>query len=350
MQEESRIARKLSALEDMGLERLDSSSVVTHSTPLADNSYKVCCSRPAMGTLVTVTALGTSSDQIEDAIGNAFQEMDRLVALLSRYESSSAVCCLNAQGRMRGLHPEFSRLVSRSLQFHEMSGGAFDISVEPIVDLFRHRLDAEDPVEPSRSEIAEVLELVGSRHIELTSNGVGFQRSGMSVSLNGIAKGYIVDAIAKVLEAGGIEDYLIDAGGDVRVGGTKEEGLPWTVAVQDPSKNDRFPDTIHLTDAAVATAGCYEKNFDCASRFHHIINSDTGLSPQVNLSVSVVALSAMVADALATGVFVMQPHMGVRFVEALRGCECLIVDRSGRILKSTGWQSAAPNNGEKAEL
>ena len=223
MQEESRIANKLSALEDMGLERLDISAAVTESTSLGDNTHKVCCGRSAMGTLVSITALGSSRDQIEDALGSAFQEMDRLVALLSRYESSSAVCCLNTQGRMRGLHPEFSRLVSRSLQFHELSCGAFDISVEPIVDLFRNRLDSEDPVEPSRSEIAEALELVGSRHIELTSNGVSFQRSGMSVSLNGIAKGYIVDAIAIVLEEGGIEDYLINAGGDVRVGGTKEE-------------------------------------------------------------------------------------------------------------------------------
>lgn len=350
MHEESRIARKLSALEDMGLERLDSPSLPTESTRLGDDTYKISCSRPAMGTLVSVVASGTSNDQVEDVIGSAFQEMDRLVALLSRYDSSSAVCCLNAQGSIRGLHPEFSHLVSRSLQFHELSSGAFDISVEPIVDLFRDRLDSDDPVEPSRTEIAEVLELVGSRHIELTSDGLGFKRSGMSVSLNGIAKGYIVDAFAKVLEEGGIEDYLINAGGDVRVGGTKEEGLPWTVAVQDPSRNDRFPDTINLTNAAVATAGCYEKHFDCAQRFHHIINSETGLSPQVNLSVSVVAQSAMVADALATGVFVMQPHMGVRFVEALKGCECLIVDRSGRILKSTGWKSAAPNNGEKAEL
>ena len=350
MHDDSRIERKLSALEDMGLERVDVASTVTDSTLLGDNTYKVCCSRPAMGTLVTVTALGNSNNQIEDALGSAFQEMDRLVALLSRYESSSAVCCLNAQGSISGPHPEFARLVSRSLQFHELSGGAFDISVEPIVDLFRDRLDAENPVEPSRSEIAEALELVGSRHIELKSDGVGFKRSGMSVSLNGIAKGYIVDAVARIIEEAGIENYLIDAGGDVRVGGTKEEGEPWTVAVQDPSKKNQYPDTIYLSNAAVATAGCYEKNFDCKQRFHHIINSETGLSPQVNLSVSVVAPSAMVADALATGVFVMQPHVGMRFVESLHGCECLFVDRSGRIHKSTGWKSAAPNDGEKAEV
>jgi thiamine biosynthesis lipoprotein len=172
----------------------------------------------------------------------------------------------------------------------------------------------------------------------------------MSISLNGIAKGYIVDAMAGVLKNQGIEDFLIDAGGDVRCEGTKEEGLPWTVAVQDPSKNDQYPDVVHLANAAVATAGSYERYFDHSQRFHHIINSETGLSPRVNESVSIVAPSAMVADALATGVFVLQPHLGIRLIDSLHGCECLIVDRSGRILKSDGWRSAARNNREKVEL
>jgi len=349
MKEKSRIARKLAALEDMGLERADAPLPATESTLLADNTYKISCTRPAMATLVSLTAIGSSKDQIEDAFGRAFEEMDRLIALLSRYDDASVVCSLNEHGRLTGLHPEFSRLLARALQFNEMSCGAFDISVEPILELFRERLESENPVEPSRAEITDVLELVGSRHIELTSDGVGFKRTGMSISLNGIAKGYIVDAVGRVLEDCGIEDYLIDAGGDVRSAGTKEEGLPWTVAVQDPLKGEQYPDLIHLANAAVATAGGYEKHFDTAQEYHHIINANTGLSPHVNLSVSVVASSAMVADALATGVFVMQPHMGVRFVEALKGCECLIVDRAGRIMKTTGWRSAAPNDSEEAE-
>lgn len=343
------ISSKFAALERMGFERVDDGFSVNESTPLAGNTYKISCSRPAMGTLVSIAAIGPSKDQIEEAFGRAFAEMDRLIGLLSRYDDASAVCTLNEQGRLTGLHPELSRLLSRALQFNEMSHGAFDISVEPIVELYKNMLDSTNPVEPSRAEISEVLALVGSRHIEMTSDGVSFKRSGMSISLNGIAKGYIVDAIARVLEECGIEDYLIDAGGDVRSAGTKEEGLAWTVAVQDPSKGEQYPDVIHLANAAVATAGSYEKSFDSTQKFHHIINSETGLSPQVNLSVSIVAPSAMIADALATGVFVMQPRMGIRFVETLKGCECLIVDRSGRILKSTGWRSAVPNGGEKAE-
>jgi thiamine biosynthesis lipoprotein len=349
MQDESEIARKLAALEGMGLERVDVPAPSIESTILDDNTHKIRCSRAAMATLVSITAIGRSKDQVENALALAYEEMDRLIGLLSRYDDASAVCSLNEQGRLTGLHPEFSRLLSRALQFNELSGGAFDISVEPIVELFRKRLASEKPVGPSRAEIDEVLELVGSQHIELTSDGVGFKRSGMSISLNGIAKGYIVDAIARILEQNGIEDYLIDAGGDVRSAGIKEEGKQWTVAVQDPAKSEFYPDLIHLVNASVATAGSYEKSFDNSQKFHHIINSETGLSPQVNLSVSVVAPSAMVADALATGVFVMQPHTGVRFVETLKGCECLIVDRYGRILKSTGWRSAVPNSGEKAE-
>lgn len=350
MQEESNAASKFSLLEEMGFERAEVDRDTPESTPVGDGRHKVECRRAAMGTLVTVIGLGNSLNQLEEALGRAFDEMDRLIALLSRYDDSSAVSYLNSRGKMSELPRELSRLLSRSLQFHELSNGAFDISVEPIVDLFRERMQRSIPAEPSGSEIAEALELVGSRYIDLTSSGVELKRSGMSVSLNGIAKGYIVDAIARVLAHHGVEDWLINAGGDVRASGKKESDAAWSVAVQDPAKRDHYPDTIELQNAAVATAGSYEKHFDPAERFHHIINCDTGLSPQLNLSVSILAPSTMIADALATSVYVMEPRLGASFIEGIKGCECLIVDRSGRTIRSSGWRSASPRNPHEAEL
>lgn len=350
MQEESRIARKLSALEDMGFERVDASPVVLETTFVGNDIHRITCTKPAMGTLVAITALGYSKDQLEEAIGCAFEEMDRLVAMLSRYESSSAVASLNAHGRLNDVPPEFACILSRSLQFHELTREAFDITVEPIVDLFRRSFGGSTTREPTQAELAETLESVGSRHIDIETGSVRFDRSGMEISLNGIAKGYIVDAAARVLEEHGIGDYLINAGGDIRTAGAKENGLPWTVAVQDPSKHDEFPDTIRLGNAAVATSGCYEKSFDRAERFHHIVDSKDGRSPGLNSSVTVVAPSAMVADALATGIFVMSPHPGIRLVETLPGCECLVIDRNGRMRKSRGWNMKAPINAEEVDL
>ena len=342
MQEASRIARKLSALVDLGLERVDDAPVSTESVRLDRKTHKVTSSRPAMGTLVSISALGRSQERAQEAIGRAFEEMDRLIRLHSRFDGSSAVSYLNSEGRIEGSPPELSHVVSNSLHYYGLSRGAFDITVEPVVELFRERGDGVAPLAPTSPEIMEALDLVDSRNIEVSPGKLAFKKAGMGVTLDGIAKGYIVDAMAGVLDRHRVKNYLINAGGDIRTAGTKENKLPWTVAVQDPSKRGNYPDSIHLRNAAVATSGSYEIYFDRDKLFHHIVSSRTGLSPNLSASVSVIAPSAMAADALATSVFVMTLTEGVRFINSLPRCECLIIDRDGRELRSLGWKSAAP--------
>jgi thiamine biosynthesis lipoprotein len=333
----------------MGFERVDASPVTSETVRVGWRTHKVTSSTPAMGTLVSISALARSPDQAEEAIGRAFEEMNRLIGVFSRYDGSSAVSCLNAGGRLDGAPPEFSTVIGHSLEYHELSRGAFDISVEPVVGLFRERLDNALPQEPTRAEIAAALELVGSKHIEVADGKISFGKAGMGVTLDGIAKGYIVDAIGQVLGRHKIRNYLINAGGDIRTAGTKEKRQPWTVAVQDPTKRGPYPDTIQLTDGAVATSGSYEVYFDRDRLFHHIVNSTSGMSPNLHASVSVVAPSTTAADALATAVFVLDPRTGIAFIDAMPGCECLIIDANGLQLKSTGWKSAAPSNGGNAE-
>ncbi|MFQ6046353.1 MAG: FAD:protein FMN transferase [Gemmatimonadales bacterium] len=340
MPETSITARKLAALEKMGFERVDLSPVTTDAVRLDRKTFKVTSTRPAMGTLVSISALARSRERAEEAIGRALEEMDRLIGVFSRFEGASAITTLNDAGRLDDSPPEFSHVLSRSIEYHALSSGAFDVTVEPLVELFRGRLDAITPREPSSVEIMEALELVGSRNVVLSPRGVRFAREGMGVTLDGVAKGYIVDAMGRVLADRGIGSYLINAGGDIRAGGLKEKRRPWTVAVQDPSKSGSFPDTIHLTDAAVATSGSYEIYFDRDRMYHHIVSSKTGMSPNLSAGVSVVAPSAMAADALATGVFVMEPERGIELIDSLSGCECLIIGEDGTQLKSRGWRSA----------
>ena len=163
----------------------------------------------------------------------------------------------------------------------------------------------------------------------------------MGVTLDGIAKGYVVDRVAEVLLDYGLTDYLINAGGDIRSSGHREDGQPWQVAVQDPEMLEGFPDVIPLTGMAVATSGSYEIYFDSDRKHHHIVSSRDGTSPQLSQSVSVVAPTAMEADALATSVFVMDPEGGVAFIDSIPQCACLIVDRRGRQWRSARWRSAA---------
>ncbi len=342
MEEAARIARKLSALADLGFERVEISPVTTEAVRIDRATHRVTCSRPAMGTRVSVTTLDPSRDRAEEAIGRAFREMDRLVGLFNRYDGSSAVSYLNQEGALRRAPPEVSRVVARAQYYHELSRGAFDISVSPLVDLFRRSLSVASSGEPSHEQVMAALELVGSGDIEVSDGSIAFGKTGMEITLDGIAKGYIVDKVAELLREHGLKDYLINAGGDIRAAGTKEKRQPWTVAVQDPSKNGDFPDVIHVRDAAVATSGSYEVYFDREKLLHHIINSRTGRSPDLNMSVSLIAPSTMAADALATSVFVMDPNEAIEFVNSLPRCECLIVDKDGHQMKSTRWKSA-PN-------
>ena len=335
-----RLPGKLAELLDMGFERVEAPPVTTESVRLDKHTHKLSQFRPAMGTFISVTALHESETLAEEAIGRSFEEMERLVDLFNRWDPSTALAQLNEHGILRASPPELVQVVSESLRYNDRSGGAFDVSVKPLVDMFIDKLAEGDGSPPDRADIREALELVGSEHIEVRERTIALKRSGMGLTLDGISKGHIVDRVAEVLQEHGVTSYLVNAGGDIRSAGTKENRLPWTVAVQDPLKRDNYPDIIALGDGAVATSGSYEIYFDRERLFHHLVSSKTGVSPRLSSSVSVLAPTAMAADALATAVFVMRPEAALRLVNSLPHCECLIIDAEGNQERSKGWKSA----------
>ncbi len=325
---------------ELGFLCAESSPVATDVTRLDRETWQVLSSRTAMGTLVAITALGRSRHLLEHAIAGAFVEMDRLIDIFNRFDSSSPLSHLNQAGHLEAPPPELAHVVECALGHHRLSRGAFDISVAPIVDLFVTRFGGAVPSAPTAAEIHDVLGLVGVRHVAASRRRITLARSGMALTLDGIAKGYIVDAIAKALERSGVKQFLINAGGDIRARGRKAGAQPWRVAVRDPLLRGALPGTVLLRDAAIATSGNYEVSFDEDHEFHHIVNARTGHSPRAAASVSVVAPTAMVADALATSVFVLGPEAGIAFIDGLHGCECLVVDRDGAQLRSRQWSDA----------
>jgi len=340
MDDSERVARKLSALLDLGLTPVEVPPVASETVRIGRRKYKVLTARPSMGTLVSMAVIHSSRDRAEEAIGRALEEIDRLVGILSRHDESTALAYLNREGFLEGMPPEMSRVVERALYYHQISRGTFDISVKPVVDLLERKAETREGTEPTEDEMREALALTGSGSIELTEHTIGFNKSGMGITLDGIAKGYIVDRAAEVLAGHRIRNFLINAGGDIRTAGVRDDRKPWTVAVQDPAKREEFPDIIHLSDRAVATSGGYEIYFDPDMKLHHIVDSATGWSPGMNASVSVVAPTTIAADALATTLFLMEPEGGIILMESLPGCECLIVDAKGAQSKTKGWKSA----------
>jgi len=290
-----------------------------------------------MGTFVAMTAIHPSRDEAEQAIGLAFAEMDRLSDLLTRFNDRSAVGTLNRDGKLAEVPMEMRELLGRSLYFNKLTGGAFDITVKPLVDLYKDSFAAGQT--PSETEIDKTLALVGSNKLQFANNTLSFNRDHMGITLDGIAKGYIVDRISETLRANGVTNHLINAGGDIRTSGTAERGKAWTVAVQDPNKQEHYPDIVQLRDGAIATSGDYEVYYDKEKLFHHIVNSRTGHSPHLLSSVTITAPTVMDADALATSLCVMDAAEGLSFINRQSEYECFLIDHLGHITKSNGWQA-----------
>jgi thiamine biosynthesis lipoprotein len=304
--------------------------------------YKVSSTRLAMGTMVSMTLIHESRDQAQEAMGLAFEEIKRLSGLMNRYDGATAVGALNSGGRLEGAPPELREVTAGAVKHYGISGGRFDITVKPVVDLYRDRYEAgKESPEVSEKELEQVLELVDAGRIIMEGDRISFARDGMGITLDGIAKGYIVDRASELLDSRGIKSHIINAGGDIRTRGAREDGSPWRVAIEDPEGKGGYPSVLRMRDGAVATSGNYQIFFDKEKMVHHIVDPRTGLSPAVSASVSILTETAMDADALSTAAMVMDPGRAVKFAEARQGCEAMVIEKSGRTWKSRGWRSRA---------
>ena len=315
--------------------------VTAEAVKFNKNLYKISKTRLAMGTFVSMTLIHSSRDRAEEAMDLAFDEIYRLTGLMNRFDEATAVAQLNSEGFLKDVPPEVIAVVTSALDYCRLSRGTFDISVKPVVDLLKEKFAAKEKWPPAETQLREVLDLVGSDKIELRGRTLRFKKAGMGITLDGIAKGYIVDRASQLLASHQIKNHLINAGGDIRTMGSRRDTKPWTVAIQDPHKKRKYPDIIHMTDGAIATSGNYEIYFDREKMFHHIVDPGKGLSPGLNASVSVLSDTTMDADALSTSVFVMNPLQGTRFIDSLPVRECLIIIKGGEEFKSLGWRSAA---------
>jgi len=327
-------ARLAATLAELGFERTAPAPSVDDSLRVGPDSFRVTASRGAMETQVSITVLGPSRDAAHDAIGQTFQEMERVVPLLNRHVASSAVSTLNAQGRLREAPPELTDVVQEAVRLHRLSQGAFDVTVKPLVDSLKA---ASGPIPE------EILELVDMSALRLSRESIRLDKSGMGLTLDGIAKGYVVDRMAAVLGRRGIHRWLIDAGGDIRASGLKEDDRPWRIGIQDPGKSGDYPALVNLSDGAIATSGAYENYYDMQRRTHHIVDSATGRSPLSLTSATVKAPTAMMADALATAVFVMPPSAALTLIDTLPDCACLLLDAEGMQYGSRRWRSISPS-------
>ena len=208
-----------------------------------------------------------------------------------------------------------------------------------ILPIFRAHRNPSGELTLDDSELRAARALVGRRGLQVSGADLSFARSGMGITLDGIAKGYIADRVSAVLTSAGVKNHLVNAGGDIMASGHKSPGVPWWVAVQSPT-GPTYAGELSLSGKAIATSGSYEIYYDASRRHHHLINPASGFSPAVG-SVSVVAGTAMEADTLATALSILPPTDALKLVQGLPGRECCILSPGGYIYTSPGWASFA---------
>ena len=290
--------------------------------------------RLLMGSIANLTVISDDPPQARAAITAAFDRMQALEDVFSRFRDHSQLSQLNANGEYRDPDPALIDVLKRAEAYGDLTGGAFDVTVEPVHRLYREssRLGSL----PSPDEVAAARVLVDYRQIEIGSS-IRFQQAGMAITLDGIAKGYIIDQGADVLREHGFANVLVELGGDMNAYGHPETRA-WQIAIQQPPDVPAVqPLVAHLSSAALATSGDYMNTFTADHSLNHILDPQTGVSPLELASASVVAPTACDADALATALIVMGHARGLALVDRLVNVEALVIAKDGAIHKTAGF-------------
>ena len=295
----------------------------------------------AMDTAMVLTAYGKESTR---AVYDAEEEVRRLDALLSRTSGSSEISMLNdAGGEMVPVGAEICTLIQTAGDFTEATGGAFDITIAPVVSAWGFTTDSYQV--PDREALQTLLESVGMEHVHL-SGGSARLDPGTMIDLGGIAKGYTADRVAEIFQEHAVPRGKVELGGNILVIGDKPDGTAWRVGVQDPKHPDEADGLVcvlNLTDAFAVTSGSYQRYFEQdGKRYHHIIDPATGCPADSGLtSVTVVADSARgngtMCDALSTALFVMGEDKALDFWRSgVYDFQLVLVTEDGRVVVTEG--------------
>lgn len=287
-----------------------------------------------LGSPFEITVVAKDSIEANQYISMAFAEVKRIEYLISDWIPTTQISKVNQQA---GIAPvkvdlEVFDLVERAIKISKLTDGAFDISYASMDKIWK--FDGSMKSMPTAEAIKKSVEKVGYKHIILNANDttIFLEKEGMKLGLGGIGQGYIADKIKVLLQENGCTSGLVNVSGDINTWGKQPNGANWSVGIINPMNKNKVFATFPLHDSAVETSGSYEKyvTFN-GKRYSHIIDPRTGYPATGIVSVSVFAKQTELADALATGIFVLGVEVGLDLVNQLKGIGCIIVDEKGAI-------------------
>lgn len=294
-----------------------------------------------LGTTVTITIYDDVPNGVFKA---AFDRVREIESKMSTSEQDYDSTELMEVNRNAGVAPvkvseDTLHVVENGLRFAELSGGLFDITIEPLVDLWGIGTESEQI--PGEEEISELLPLIDFRNVTVDSEAqtIFLSEDGMGIDVGGIAKGYAADDVARILTERGVEHAILDFGGNIVTLGTKPDGSKWRIGIQSPGEGRGDYLGIATTGPkTIVTSGNYERFFiEDGTRYHHILHPETGYPARSGLdSVTIVTDRSMAADALSTATYIMGLEEGMEFVEGLSAIEAIFVTHEQEVYLSSG--------------
>jgi thiamine biosynthesis lipoprotein len=282
-----------------------------------------------MGTWASLTVVTADSAAVADLAYRSLVVFHRVDSLMSNWTDVSEVARINREASHSEVrvHPEVAGVIAFGQQVARESGGAFDLTIEPLVRLWGFL--GGKPRVPQQREIDAILDFVGHDKLRFNAEGPSlyFTRDGVRIDLGGIAKGYGVDAAADLMREAGATNALIDLSGNMIALGNAAGHEGWTVGVRDPSGKHPYLARVRLFNEAVATSGDYEQFVDeDGKRYGHILDPRSGWSARGLSSVTIVTARAMTADAWATALFVLGPEEARRIASEREDLSVILVE------------------------
>ena len=342
------------------LAQVDTQTTTPHPAPSVaqvptGGFYHARIEAAVMGTELVIEAWHRDELTAKRAVPAAEKEIRRVEDVMTDWRASPLETLNASAGRGPQIVPkELTHLIARSLEFGNITDGAFDITFGSVGRLWNFKTDP--PVVPTAQDLNSALQHVGwqSLKVDLKKSTVHLP-AGMRIGLGGVAKGYGVDRAMAVLLKHGIEHGLVNAGGDLKALGRDLKAKPstrtnsqpptpeqqtaplWEITIKHPRNRDRFIAKLPISNRSVVTSGDYERFFEVdGKRFHHILNPATGLPATGCMSATIVAPDAAMADALATAMCVMGVERGLALIEKIKRVDAILVSLDGKVHLSSG--------------
>jgi FAD:protein FMN transferase len=285
----------------------------------------------ALGADAEIIMYATNKRRARELAMAAVEEIERLEKQFSLYRDDSAMVHLNATGRLAAPSHDMLSLLDHSNRFSELTGGAFDVSMQPLWALYAEHFRNPDanPNGPDPAIVAQTLDAVDYQAIDIGADAVVLTKPEMALSFNGIAQGYITDSVARLFQAGGVHDVLVNLGEFRALGTNRIADRPWHIGERARSALTTGDPVFELSNRALATSAPSGTMFGPSGQHHHIFDPRTGASATAVQSVTVMAPTAVAADALSTTLAVVAPAQRAVIIAATKDIEAVIIDNDG---------------------